>query len=295
MMTWGQSGVVKSRNFATQRLNAENLFKSNKYTKKNHGIYNDLIFAYFTGLVEGDGWITISKKGKYLLYELGIELNIRDIKLLYKIKDLLGVGIIKTRKRITSNNSEIELATYLIRNKNHLKEIIIPILDKYPMLTLKHYDYLHFKHNLLNNIIYHEDIQTYQRSNIPIYTINEIINKNYFPAWLVGFIEAEGSFGAYQISKDNSIVSYFEISQSNDIQIIEAIKIYLNVTNSISNYKNNYRLKITSIQGINNIITFMDKTPIKLLGYKKIKYLSFLKTLRTTLKYKSNINIPDKY
>ena len=295
IITWGQSAVVKFTNFAIQRLNAENLLKSNKYIKNNHGIYNDLFYAYLSGLIDSNGWIKINKKGKYLQYELGIELNIRDIKLLYKIKDLLGVGIIKTQKKINSNNIEIELAIYLIRNNNHLKEIIIPIFDKYPMLTLKHYDYLYFKHNLLNNIIYHKDIKTYQRSNIQIYTINEIINKDYFPAWLIGFIEAESSFGTYKVSQNNSILGYFEISQSKDIIIIEAIKIYLNINASVYTYKNNYKLKTTSIQGINNVITFIDKNPIKLLGYKKIQYLLFLKTLKTIPKYNNNINIPDKY
>lgn len=41
---------------ATQRLYAE-----------------DSIFAYFTGLVEGDGWFSFSKNGKYIIFEMGIE------------------------------------------------------------------------------------------------------------------------------------------------------------------------------------------------------------------------------
>jgi ubiquinol-cytochrome c reductase cytochrome b subunit len=122
----------------------------------------------------------VSKKGKYLTYEIGIELNIRDIKLLYKLKKLLGIGIIKIRNRKTINNKEIELATFSIRNKKHLKEIIIPIFDKYPMLTLKQYDYLNFKKHLLNNIIYSKDLPVYTRSNIPLYDINYIINQSYF-------------------------------------------------------------------------------------------------------------------
>lgn len=296
IMTWGQSAVVKFNNFATQRLNAENLLKTNKYIKNNHGFYNDYIYAYLVGLIEGDGWINISKKGKYLTYEVGIELNIRDIKLLYKIKDILGIGIIKTRKRITSTGIEIELATYSIRNKKHLIEVIIPIFDKYPMLTLKHYDYLNFRYNLLNNTIYYKNYNKYIRDNKPIYTINEILNKDYFSAWLIGFIEAEGSFGTYKISKDNSTIAYFEISQTKDTIIINAIKSYLNISNLITIDKtNNYKLKVSSIKGITNIINFMDKTPIKLLGYKKIQYLLFLKSIRQIPKYSNNINIPNIY
>ena len=71
--TGGLSAVVKNYsnmpNFeAIQRLNA-----------------GDLVFAYLVGLIEGDGWFSVTKNGKYIKYEFGIEMNIRDIQLLYKI------------------------------------------------------------------------------------------------------------------------------------------------------------------------------------------------------------------
>lgn len=305
-MTRGKSAVVRylHKNIkATQRLNAENL-NITKLDIKN--IYNDK-YAYFVGLIEGDGWFSVNKKGKYLTYEIGIELNIRDIKLLYKLKKLLGIGIIKIRKRKTINpplvgipakgwHKEIELATFSIRNKKHLKEIIIPIFDKYPMLTLKQYDYINFKKHLLNNIIYSKDLPIYTRSNIPLYDLNYIINQSYFSSWLIGFIEVEGSFGIYKTCKEE-ILAYFEISQSHDTIILEAIKKYLNISNAVYLNKkiNNYKLKITSIRNIENLIKFMNKNPVKLLGYKKIQYILFLKEIRKISKYNININIPDIY
>jgi len=59
-----------------------------------------------------------SKKGKYISYEIGIEVSIKDIQLIYKVKKILGVGVVYFRK--------------WIRNKEHIKEYIIPIFDKYP-------------------------------------------------------------------------------------------------------------------------------------------------------------------
>jgi hypothetical protein len=50
------------------------------------------------GLFEGDGFFTVTKKGPYFQCELGIELNIKDVQLIYKIKTLLGVGIVGFRK-----------------------------------------------------------------------------------------------------------------------------------------------------------------------------------------------------
>lgn len=281
-MTRGKSAVVKylwKNTEATQRLNAE-----------------DLNYAYLVGIIEGDGWISVSKKGKYISYEVGIELSIEDIQLLYKIKNILGVGIIKTRKRITKTGKEIELGILCIRNKKHLKEIIIPIFDKYPMLTNKQYDYIRLKSNLLKNIIYSKDLLEYSRPIEPINTVEEILNTYYFSAWLIGFIEAEGCFSIYKVNKDNSMIASFEITQTNSENLIKAIKTYLKITQNISVDKtNNFKLKTTSIRGIQNIIKFINKNPIKLLGKKRLQYILFLKKLRLITKYRNKIIIPNKY
>jgi len=73
-MTWRKPAGVRSLHTleASQRLHA-----------------GDLTYAYLVGLFEGDGFFTITKKGKYLTYELGIELSIKDVQLIYKIKKIL--------------------------------------------------------------------------------------------------------------------------------------------------------------------------------------------------------------
>jgi ubiquinol-cytochrome c reductase cytochrome b subunit len=161
-MTWRQSAGVRSihTSEASQRLHAE-----------------DLTYAYLVGLFEGDGYFTITKKGKYLTYELGIELSIKDVQLIYKIKALLGVGVVSFRKR-----GEIEMVALRIRDKNHLKNFIIPIFDKYPMFSNKQYDYLRFKSSLLSGIIYSKDLLEYTRSSEPLNSIESILDKSYFPA-----------------------------------------------------------------------------------------------------------------
>jgi hypothetical protein len=130
VMTWGKSAGVRSisTSEASQRLHA-----------------GDFTYAYIVGLFEGDGFFTITKKGKYLTYELGIELSIKDVQLIYKIKKLLGVGIVSFRKR-----NLVEMVTLRIRDKNHLRNFIIPIFDKYPMFSNKQYDYLRFRNALLS-------------------------------------------------------------------------------------------------------------------------------------------------
>lgn len=278
IMTWGQSAVVNiyKRYIATQRLNAR-----------------DLMNIYILGLLEGDGYFSVNKKGKYIMYNIGIELSIKDIKLLYKIKKHLGVGTIMIRKSKV-HEEYIETAIYRIKDINHIKNIIIPLIDKYPLFTNKYYDYLYLKDCINNNLIFYDTLTEYKRPD-KYPQVENILNSNHFPIWLIGFIEAEGYFSTYT-TKHYQDVACFEISQSNNFNIIEAIKIYFGITSKVYKDKtNNFRIKTTSSKCIQNVINKLDKTPIKLQGLKKVNYLVFLKRLRQISRYKDKMIIPNIY
>ena len=87
-ITWRQSVGVRRLHSseASQRLHA-----------------GDLYYAYLVGLFEGDGFFTITKKGKYLTYELGIELSIRDVQLIYKIKNLYFIKKLLNKYNLLKN------------------------------------------------------------------------------------------------------------------------------------------------------------------------------------------------
>lgn len=277
-VTWRQSAGVRSisTSEAFQRLDAGNL-----------------IYAYLVGFIEGDGYFTVTKNGLYVKYELGIELSIKDVKLLYKIKKLLGRGVISFTKR--DNGTETVL--FRIRNKDHLKKYILPIFDLYPMLSNKQYDYLFFRKSLLSNIIYSKDLVEYNRIIEPsLNNVDSILNAHYFEAWLVGFIEAEGCFNIYNTAKNKSLefsTASFEISQTNGNVIISAIRKHLSFKTAIDIDKtNSSKLKVTGIRSIENIIKFLDKAPVKLMGNKKLQFLLWIKALRQTKRYSDKINIP---
>lgn len=253
----------------------------------------DPIFAYLVGLIEGDGFFSVSKNGKYALYEFGIELSIKDVQLIYKIKDLLGIGIVGFRER-----NGVKMVNFRIRKKSHLINFIIPIFDKYPFLSDKQYDYLRFRDALLSGISLYEDLPKYVRPTTnPLNTLESIIKVPYFSAWLVGFIEAEGCFSVYKLKEDGDyFVAGFEISQTNGKILIEAIRSFLSLTPKISLDKtNNFKLKVTGVRSIENVIKFINKAPVKLLGNKKLQYLLWIKKLRTIPRYSSKINLPIKY
>jgi hypothetical protein len=72
-------------------------------------------------------------------------LSIKDIRLLYKIKKILGCGVVKKYNNV---------AIFTIKKIKHLIYIIIPIFDIYPLLTdKKRLIYLNFRNNLLHKAL----------------------------------------------------------------------------------------------------------------------------------------------
>ena len=254
----------------------------------------DLTYAYLVGLIEGDGWFSISKKGKYLLYEFGIELELKDVQLIYKIKHILGVGTIFYR----NNSGRSNTVLLRVRNKSHLKNIILPIFDKYPFISNKQYDYLRFKNALLLDIKQHGDLRVEKQYIRPqtILDPEKIIKLNYFSPWLIGFIEAEGCSSVYKPSDRTTLVASFDISQTNEESLIVSIAKYLHITNKVSRDKNNnFKLKCTSVRSIENVINFIQRNSVQLLGKKRLQYLLWLNQLRTIKRYSDKITIPSKY
>lgn len=276
---------------ASQRLNAKNM-------------------AWLVGFVEGDGWFSVTKNGNYCKYEFGIEVSQRDIQLLYKIKILLGAGTVSIRKTR-------DTALFRISSKKHLRDIILPIFDYCPMFTTKHWDYINFKENLMNNVVYYKDLKPYLRTNnLPFKSVDNILTNPNFDNWLVGFIEAspatfhvagevkgrlhrpfaEGCFSFYKPLKEINYTASFDVCQTNGLQVLTAIKTKLNLKSNVNEESpNHFRLKTTSIEGIQNIINFLNKAEAKLRGYKRLQYLLFLKHLRVNMKYNTKLIIPVKY
>lgn len=258
----------------SQRLNAEDLM-------------------WFVGFVEGDGCFSVNKNGKYFKCEFSIEIHLNDIKLLYKVKQLLGgYGSISTR--VKENTS---IALLKISSKSDLIRVICPIFDKYPMLTAKQYDYLHFRTCLLLNNPYFDNLPNYSRpNNTPFLNVNDILALDYFDNWLVGFIEAEGCFSVFHATNETNKTCYFSISQKNGLQIMHAIqsRLKLNVNPYYNQVLDIYGLSSSGARGNQNIINFMSLTPTKLKGLKKTNYLKWLREIRINDRY-SKINVPNKY
>ena len=162
---------------------------------------------------------------------------------------------------------------------HHILYILIPIFDKYPLLTEKKRDsYLNFRKTFLYKVLnskratiedknYCENLLQKNPENLYRLPLDDLfINlksecNDYFDNWIVAFTEAEGSF--YFIkdpSKSQSnLRAEFRISQNDNILLLNHIRNRLNLKREVAlatNSKNHYYIIATSIQTIKNVIVF---------------------------------------
>nr|YP_009155512.1 hypothetical protein [Torulaspora globosa]AJG03037.1 hypothetical protein [Torulaspora globosa] len=200
-------------------------------------------FWWLVGFTDGDGSFTCytSKVNKIMSFKLNYHLHKDDLICLNNIKNMLNYS---TNIYFEKDNT----ARLMISNHKFLLETIIPIFDKYPCLTIKHYSYLKWKESLLyytsknkenwllnsekNKLI--NNYKLIDNIDIPY----ELMNIN----WLIGFIEAEGHLNFYPGNKSNITVrSFLTITQhERSLNTLKAIKNFMNTWT----YSNNTPLPI---------------------------------------------------
>lgn len=276
---------------------------------------------WFVGFTDGDGCLSVYKEKKYpsnWRHEFTIGLEIADIRLLHQIKSFLACGTVRKYNNV---------AIFRIKKVHHILYILIPIFDKYPLLTEKKRDsYLNFRNTFLSKVLnskrasiddknYCEYLLKNTPDNLYKLPINDLLSNlrgeheeheeeqpYYFDNWIVGFTEAEGSF---YFVKDKAhppnnsqcnLRAEFRISQNDNRLLLNQIRNRLNLKREVAlatNSKNHYYIIARSIQTIQNVIKFLSNHPSKLVKLKGKKYLNFklwLKGIKSIPRYK-NIKI----
>ena len=294
-ITWRQyAWLLNKRLFSShQRLNEEHLNLSPK------GQNNLTTFEqWLVGFTDGDGNFHISRQeaNGNIKWNLGFKLtqSTYNLRLLNYVKKELGVG------SITKDGYKMQ---YFIRDIKAIETLLIPIFDKYPLLTKKHFDYIKLKkalyilndkqlvreekNKIIEKIIISKPNNSYispawKGVDLPLTNINsvkKVLTKN----WLIGFIEAEGSF--YLTKKDtNRIVHGFGLTQKLDNIVLEAIRILLHIKTKVR-YKelhNHYILDTNNSRAIENIIDYFKNT---MKGVKSFEYRIWA---RSYVKHKGN-------
>nr|QDG01225.1 cytochrome c oxidase subunit 3 [Scytalidium sp.] len=222
---------------------------SNNFSTKS---YKSKLQAYWvTGFSDAESSFIIRiAKDKSRLFGIrvlpifSIELHIRDIEVLHKIRDFFNVGSVIIRNREGKSTG-----IYSVQSVKDLTNVIIPHFLNYPLITQKQADFILFLKvvNLINSKEHltekgiHEILSIRASMNKgltanlkalfpnvvgverPIIS-NQIIKS---PLWLIGFVDGEGSF-YLKITKLHKISLVFSITQhSRDSDLFNVIKDYL--------------------------------------------------------------------
>lgn len=187
---------------------------------------------WFVGFSDAESSLMINLRlntGKHDRCELiySLELHKDDKNTLIRILNELEINNTIYDKK---NSSYFRISNNLI-----IKEILIPIFEKYPLLTKKNYDYnlwtqafylheqriprkVNHNHIILEKIApIAKEINTFGKiDNYPsLEKVNSLIN----PLWILGFIEGENSF---HINK-NFLIGFKLAQRKESISVLQAI------------------------------------------------------------------------
>lgn len=266
------------------------LKKSNRALRLDKQEYISIpssFLAFLVGLVDGDGYIQITKTSKgFIAIKLVISLHLEDISTLEYIHSVLKIGKINIYKDLRSPTCK------LVINKTDLQEILFPLLmyNKIFFLTNTRADQFN-----LAMFIFKNDIKTYNQ--IPDNTPSVFeISKNpidytllpFFKNWIVGFTCSEGSF----FIKNNSD-GCFQLKQRIHTNLFEAFKLIFNTNRKIDTTNNFNQFGVSSKSDIQKVINFFSFSGLHpLVGLKYIQYIKWLNNLQVSLRY-STLNYPD--
>ena len=160
--------------FGTGLIKVKPKLSSLKFYSTNKKITTKLSPYWITGFVDGEGTFSLrtTKNSSRLVGWrvspiFAIELHKRDLILLENIKDFFGVGSITVRININT-------AIYCVQSFQDLINVIIPLFDKYLLLTQKKADFILFKEclDLLNR-----KVQSTMEGLLKIVSIRYSMNK----------------------------------------------------------------------------------------------------------------------
>ena len=279
-----------------QRLNVEhpNIHDHSRFINKSKfSESKDNFYQWLVGFTDGDGSFTIyrSKEGKWTLF-FKLTQSTYNLRILYYIKTQLGFGSV-------SVGSDKLKADFRIRDRKTIGSVILPIFDKYPLLTSKYYSYSKFKEAY--NILENSNLTTQEKDKLLLALISRNMPDNYIsPAWeiinnevkdtneaklviskywIVGFTEAEGSF--YLVSKTSTRICHaFEITQKLDFIVLKAISLILGI--NCTKKKTHYSVVTTNSRAIENIMLYFKNC------FKGMKAVEFRIWSRSYVKHKGD-------
>lgn len=290
--TWGQFAWLK-KNWPSETEKEISRWEtiSHKCGGSDFNKFN--FFQWLVGFTDGDGSFNVYTNiiNKKIIFTFKISQKNTNLRVLYFIKKNLGVGSVVEDKD--------NMAHFLVRDIESLTNIIIPIFDRNPLLTSKEFSYKKFKKCLTivkdNSLNIIEKITLIEKENsykcpdtfIPSKWINleiPFVNSPITKDWIIGFVEAEGSF--YITKKETTrLVHGFGITQKRDKIVLEAIKTQIGITSTIKfNKKGFYSMDVYDTYSLKLIKDYFFKT---MKGIKSLDYRIWARSFRDKGKYQN--------
>jgi hypothetical protein len=238
--------------------------------------------AFLVGLIDGDGYIQITKTTKgFITMKLVISLHIEDISTLEYIHSTLKLGRINIYKDLRSPSCK------LVINRTELQEILFPLLihNNIFFLTDTRINQFNLAMHILKNDLKMFD-QIPSKDNIEdVFKLpkdaKDYTLLHFFKNWIVGFTCSEGSFF---IKSNND--GCFQLKQRIHTNLFEAFKLVFNTTRKIDTTNNFNQFGVSSKSDIQTVINFFSFEGLHpLIGLKYIQYMKWLKNLQNTTPY----------
>ena len=244
--------------------------------------------AFLVGLIDGDGYIQITKTTKgFITIKLVISLHLEDISTLEYIHSTLKLGSINVYKDLRSPNCK------LVINRTELQEILFPLLIHNNIFFLTETRINQFNlamHILKNDIKMFDEIPP--RDNIgDVFKLPENARDYallyFFKNWIVGFTCSEGSFF---IKSNND--GCFQLKQRIHTNLFEALRLVFNTRRKIDTTNNFNQFSVSSKSDIQTAINFFSFEGLHpLIGLKYIEYMKWLNNLQNSKCY-SKLHYP---
>ena len=241
--------------------------------------------AFLVGLIDGDGYIQITKSTKgFITIKLVISIHLDDLSILEYLHSVLKLG------KITIYKDNRSPTCKLIINRTELQQILFPLLLYHKIFFLTETRIKQFN---LAMYILKNDIKIFDEipSEIDIvFNIPKIpedyIKLSFFKNWIVGFTMAEGSFF---IKTNND--GCFQLKQRIHSNLFESFKLVFETKRKIDTNKELYnQFGVSSkadIQKVINFFSFLGLHPM--VGLKNIQYIKWLNSLYNSNRYKDLI------
>jgi len=193
----------------------------NYSTRPSNEMERKDFLEWFAGFTDGEGCFSITKNNEVnYLFKFDISLHIDDVNTLKFIQNSLGLGSVK-------EYTSLGFATFRITKQNEILEII-KIFDSVFLNTTKYYNFLAFKKAFFlytsssrteELVLEIEDIRSNMNSKRAIEDLNlssshEVRVTSY---WLLGFVEAEGSFFVNRVKNFPVVFSVSQVSMENSL------------------------------------------------------------------------------